>query len=73
MKERIEKVLEEDVRPALASHGGSVELVEVGPDQTATVRLTGACGGCAYAQMTLLKVVKARLMAKIPELKDVRT
>jgi Fe-S cluster biogenesis protein NfuA len=71
MKERIEKVLSEEIRPMLASHGGSVELVEVTGDNVVKVRLTGGCAGCPGAQMTLTGVVEQTLKSRIPEVNKV--
>ena len=50
-KEKVEEVLSK-IRPMLQRDGGDVELVEV-EDGTVKVKLTGACGGCPMATMTL--------------------
>ena len=71
MHERIEKVLEEEVRPMLSMHGGSVELIEVTEDGIVKVRLTGGCAGCPSAQMTITGLVESTLKEKIPEVKKV--
>jgi len=45
-REDVEKVLAEVVNPALAAHGGGVELVDVSDEEgKVKVRLTGACYG----------------------------
>lgn len=72
MREKIEKVLAEDVRPLLAMDGGSVEFVEV-KDGVVKVKLTGACGGCPMAQLTLAGIVESKLKEKIPGIKKVET
>jgi Fe-S cluster biogenesis protein NfuA len=69
MKEKVEEVLAK-VRPMLQRDGGDVELVEV-DDGTVKVRLTGACGGCPMATMTLKRGIEAKLKEEIPELKEV--
>lgn len=51
MREKIQAAIDR-VRPALQADGGDVELVEV-KDGVVSVRLTGACGGCPMATMTL--------------------
>jgi Fe-S cluster biogenesis protein NfuA len=71
MRERIEKVLSEEVRPLLVSHGGDVQLVEVTEDNVVKVRLSGACQGCPMAQMTLTNLVEEALKSKIPQIKKV--
>jgi len=60
----------ESIRPALQRDGGDVELVEA-KDGVVTVRLTGACGGCPMAQMTLKNGIEARLKEAIPEVEKV--
>jgi len=70
MESRIESVLAEKVNPLLADHYGAAELT--GYDGgVAYVRLTGACGACPSAQFTVEDVVKAEIVAAIPEVKDV--
>lgn len=69
MREKVEAVLN-DIRPALQSDGGDVELVEV--DQgVVKVRLKGACGGCPMASMTLKNGIEKVLKESIPEVKEV--
>lgn len=71
MRERIEKVLEEEVRPMLAMHGGNVELMEVTDKGVVKVRLTGGCAGCPAAQMTVVGIVEEAIKSKVPEVKKV--
>jgi len=71
MRERIEKILEEKVRPFLAMEGGSVELVEVTEDNVVKVRLTGACRGCPMAQLTLKSLVENILKSHVPQIQRV--
>ena len=69
MKEKVEATLNQ-IRPLLARDGGNIELVEVN-DGTVTVRLTGACGGCPMATMTLKMYVEKLLKQEVPEVKSV--
>jgi Fe-S cluster biogenesis protein NfuA len=71
MREEIEKVLTEEVKPMLSTHGGGVELVEVTEDGTVKVKLTGGCCGCPSAQMTLTQVIEGAIKAKVPQVKKV--
>lgn len=70
MREKVEQTLE-TIRPLLQRDGGDVELVDVSEDGVVQVRLTGACSGCAMAQMTLTEGIERELKAQIPELKEV--
>ena len=55
----------DDIRPHLQADGGGVELVEVTPDGVVKVRLTGACGGCPMAQITLKNGIEKRLKEQV--------
>jgi Fe-S cluster biogenesis protein NfuA len=69
MKEKVKAALEK-IRPALQADGGDVELVDV-KDGIVKVKLTGACGGCPMATMTLKKGIERVLKEQIPEVKEV--
>lgn len=71
MKPEIEKVLEK-IRPALQADGGDVELVDV-DGGVVTVRLTGACGGCPMATVTLKNGIEALLKEEIPSVQRVES
>ena len=73
MEEKVKKVLANDIKPYLKSHGGDVKLLSVSDDGTVKLKLTGACGGCPMAQMTLKGFVEKALKAKIAEVKKVIT
>ena len=57
---RIQQVVNDDIRPALQSDGGDLELVDVEGDSV-VVKLTGACASCPSAHITLERWVEARL------------
>jgi len=69
MREKIEEVLNQ-IRPNLVRDGGNVELVDA-TDGVVKVRLTGACGGCPMAAMTLKHGVERVLKERVPEVKEV--
>ncbi|HHY42785.1 MAG TPA: NifU family protein [Thermoanaerobacterales bacterium] len=72
MKEKVEATLNK-IRPALQADGGDVELVEVDEaNGIVKVRLTGACGGCPFATMTLKNGIEEALKQEIPEVKEVQ-
>jgi len=69
MREKVEAALEQ-IRPALLADGGDVELIEVN-EGVVTLRLTGACGGCPMAAMTLRHGIERVLKEEVPEIKEV--
>jgi len=71
VRERVEAVLNE-IRPSLVADGGNVELLDVTDDGVVKVRLTGSCGGCPFALMTLKGGIERILKQEIPEVKEVQ-
>ena len=70
LADQIQTVLEQQVNPAIASHGGGAELVSV--DGTiAYLKLMGGCQGCGMAQVTLRQGIERILMEAIPDLSGV--
>lgn len=71
VEDKINYVLQTEVNPGLAAHGGNVSLVEVN-DGVAILEFGGGCQGCGMVDLTLKEGVEKNLMEKIPELKAVR-
>ena len=69
MRPEVEKALNK-IRPALQADGGDVELVDV-DGGVVKVRLTGACGGCPMATITLKNGIEAMLKEDIPAVERV--
>lgn len=68
--QRVQDVLDKQINPGIASHGGSVSLERVEGD-TAVVSMGGGCQGCASAQVTLSQGVVQMIRAAVPEIKKV--
>lgn len=67
LSERIRRVIDDQINPAVAMHGGVITLVEV-KDNKAYVHMGGGCQGCGMAAMTLSSGVQALLLEEVPEL-----
>lgn len=67
---QVEKVIKE-VQPALGLHGGSIELVNITPDNVVELRFEGACVGCVAADMTLEYGLKEMIMLRVEDVSDV--
>ena len=63
-------VLEEEINPAIASHGGRADLVAVEED-VAYLRLSGGCQGCGMAAATLSQGIEVAILEAVPEIKKV--
>ncbi len=69
--ERIERGLD-GIRPYIASHRGSVEIIDFDPaDGRLTLRLGGTCQGCSAATITLRQGIEVRLRQSVPEVRTV--
>jgi Fe/S biogenesis protein NfuA len=68
--QRVMQVIEQQINPAIAAHGGSAELVAVEED-TAYVRLGGGCVGCGMASVTLGQGIEVAILEAVPEVRQV--
>ena len=69
MRQNVEAALAK-IRPHLQADGGDVELVDVS-NGIVKVKLTGACGGCPMAAMTLKRGVERVIKEQVPEVVEV--
>ena len=63
----IQKLLDENVNPAVAGHGGHIALVDVQAD-TVYIRLEGGCQGCGMADVTLKQGVEVEIKNAVPSI-----
>lgn len=69
--DRIERTIDE-MRPYIASHRGSVEVVDFDAEAgRLLVRLGGTCVGCAASTITLKHGLEIRLRQSVPEVRTV--
>ncbi len=77
IREKIEKIINEEIRPAVQMDGGDIALLEVekisqnADDLRVKISFHGACVGCALSAITLHMGIEARLKEAIPEIKEV--
>lgn len=64
---RTHEVLVQQINPAVAAHGGVVNLLEV-RDQVAYIELGGGCQGCGMADVTLKQGIEVAIMEAVPEI-----
>jgi Fe/S biogenesis protein NfuA len=70
LAQRVLAVLEEQVNPSIASHGGRADLVRM-DGELAVLSLSGGCQGCGMASATLYQGIEVLLKDAIPELTGV--
>jgi Fe/S biogenesis protein NfuA len=70
LAEKVKEILETQVNPAVASHGGEIILVDVqGTD--IYIEMGGGCQGCALSRMTLKQGVERMVRQAVPEITGV--
>jgi Fe/S biogenesis protein NfuA len=67
---QIQEILDEEVNPAIASHGGVISLIDV-QDGTIFVEMGGGCQGCGMANVTLKQGVERILKDRLPEIEEI--
>jgi len=72
LDERIRWVIESEINPQLASHGGMVELETITDDKQVVLRFGGGCQGCGMADVTLKQGIEKTLMDHFPEISAIR-
>ena len=70
IEEKIVKILEQKIRPAVAKDGGDIKFKEF-KDGVVKVQLQGSCSGCPSSTMTLKQGVQNLLCHYLPEVKEV--
>jgi Fe/S biogenesis protein NfuA len=68
--QRVFQVLEQQINPSIAAHGGNAQLVAV-EDDTAYLRLSGGCQGCGMASVTLSQGIEVAIRESVPEITKV--
>lgn len=69
-EEKVRDLLDRQVNPALAAHGGYASLVKI-EGSVAHVTMGGGCQGCAVSAMTLRDGIQSAILANVPEITEV--
>ena len=70
MADRIRAVLDEQVNPGIASHGGAITLIDVQGTEV-FLEMSGGCQGCAMSRMTLRQGVERMIREAVPEVTEI--
>ena len=68
--ERVQRLIEFEINPSVASHGGVVHFSGV-KDGKAFLSFGGGCHGCGMVDVTLKQGIEARIKEAIPEIQEV--
>lgn len=66
----IAELLENQINPALASHGGFVKLLKI-EDRDVYVEMGGGCQGCASARATMRYGVEGAIRKVAPQVRNI--
>ncbi|HEY3025418.1 MAG TPA: NifU family protein [Pyrinomonadaceae bacterium] len=69
-KEKVQYLIDAQINPGVAEHGGSVQVVDV-RDGDVYLRLHGGCQGCAAADFTLKQGIETIVKRAVPEIQQI--
>ena len=69
--EQVHFLIETEINPALAMHGGFVRLVEIDEVSQAHLQFGGGCQGCQMIDVTLKQGIERELLQKVPDLSGI--
>lgn len=70
LADRVRHVIEHQINPSIASHGGQVGLVDV-REGVVYIRMSGGCQGCGMAAVTLSQGIHRILTETVPDIVDI--
>ncbi|MCK6621175.1 MAG: NifU family protein [Calditrichaceae bacterium] len=70
LAEKVQRVIDEQINPALALHGGYVQLIDVQGD-TVYIELGGGCRGCGMVDVTLKQGIEVMIKQNVPEVRQI--
>jgi len=70
LKTRVQDLIDTMINPAVAGHGGYVELIDV-QDKRVYLQMGGGCQGCGAADVTLKSGIERLIKEELPEIEEV--
>jgi len=70
IREGVQDVIDKDINPSVASHGGVINLINV-QDNTVYIQMGGGCQGCGQADVTLKFGIENAIRAAVPGVGDI--
>ena len=70
LREKVQQVLDDQINPGVASHGGFVELLDV-QDDNIFIRMGGGCQGCGAADVTLKMGIERLIRDQVPQVREI--
>jgi Fe-S cluster biogenesis protein NfuA len=70
VRDKVQDLIDTAINPAVAGHGGYIELIDV-KDSTVYLRMSGGCQGCGAADVTLKAGIERMIFEEVPEVTEV--
>ena len=70
LEQKVKSIIDQ-IRPYLQQDGGDIEFVNIDEQMRLHVKLTGACGSCPMALMTLKQGAESYITDAVPEITEV--
>ena len=70
IRERVQQVLDTEINPSVAEHGGMVKLIDV-QDNVVYIQMGGGCQGCGQADVTLKFGIETAIRAAVDGVGDI--
>jgi len=70
LRTRVQDILDNEINPSVAAHGGYISLLDV-QDTRVFLYMGGGCQGCGMAAQTLKHGVETTLRRQIPEISEI--
>ena len=70
LKTKVQDLIDNMINPAVAGHGGWVELIDV-QDKRIYLQMGGGCQGCGAADITLKAGIERLIKEELPEVAEV--
>ena len=67
---KVQELIDSTINPAVAGHGGFVQLVDV-KDNRVYIQMGGGCQGCGAADVTLKAGIERLIKEELPEIEEV--
>jgi Fe/S biogenesis protein NfuA len=70
LRTKVQDLIDNMINPAVANHGGWVELIDV-QDKRVYLQMGGGCQGCGAADITLKAGIERLIKEELPEIEEV--
>ena len=70
IKNKVQMIFDTEINPAVASHGGHIELIDV-KEGKIYLKMSGGCQGCGSAEATLRQGIETTLRDRLPEIEEI--